>query len=67
MEEIVGEWYGMVLVFGVPWKGNSYPGNEYWSGSQDGTITRSATACSTLGEAQNPQINPWFLERFQVY
>lgn len=67
MEEVVGEWKGKVLIYGIPWEGNSYPGIEYLTESEKATIARSAAACSTLGESQNPQINTEYLMRFKVY
>lgn len=49
---------GHLLVAQYAWDGNAYPGNEYWQGSKMGSGDSAAASCSTIGELQNPEINP---------
>jgi hypothetical protein len=49
---------GHLLVAQYAWDGNAYPGNEYWQGSRMGSGDSAAASCSTIGELQNPSINP---------
>ncbi|KAG5681139.1 hypothetical protein PVAND_010599 [Polypedilum vanderplanki] len=43
-------------IAGYAWDGNSYPGNEYWSGDF-GSFDPQAIYCSLLGQFQNPEVN----------
>jgi hypothetical protein len=43
-------------IAGYAWDGNSYPGNEYWSGDL-GSFDPQAVYCSLLGQFQNPEVN----------
>lgn len=50
-----------LLVAMYAWDANSYPGNEYWYGTQylHHSADPAAACCSTITELQNPQINPY--------
>jgi len=49
-----------LLVACYAWDGNSFPGNEIWRGSLNGSGDPAAVCCSTVGELQNPYVNPFY-------
>jgi hypothetical protein len=49
-----------LLVASYAWDGNSFPGNEVWRGSLSASGDPAAVCCSTIGELQNPYINPFW-------
>ncbi|XP_070496219.1 uncharacterized protein [Chironomus tepperi] len=50
------EFKDCISIAGFAWDGNSYPGNEYWSGNF-GSFDPKAVYCSLLGQFQNPEVN----------
>jgi len=48
----------ILVVCTYAWDGNSFPGNEVWIGSLNGSGDPAAIVCSNVGELQNPYINP---------
>jgi len=51
------------LAVNYPWDGNAYPGNEYWLGGFALSLDPAAASGSLIGEIQNPDINPAYLNR----
>lgn len=49
---------GYLLCAQYAWDGNSFPGNEYWINALSASGDPAAICCSTVGELQNPLINP---------
>lgn len=58
-----------LLVAQYAWDGNAWPGNEFWwpgRAQWDASGDPAAACCSTIGELQNPYINPTMLKNIQV-
>ena len=49
-----------LLVACYAWDGNAFPGNEVWRGMLSGSGDPAAVCCSTVGELQNPYVNPFY-------
>lgn len=49
-----------LLVASYAWDGNAFPGNEFWIGTLEASGDPAAVCCSTIGELQNPYINPFW-------
>lgn len=62
------EFKDCISIAGFAWDGNSYPGNEYWSGNY-GSFDPKAVYCSLLGQFQNPEVNVKMAdpERIRIY
>ena len=54
-----------LLVACYAWDGNAFPGNEVWRGMLSASGDPAAVCCSTVGELQNPYVNP-FTENIYV-
>ena len=54
-----------LLVACYAWDGNAFPGNEFWRGSLNTSGDPAAACCSTIGELQNPYVNP-FLDNIYI-
>mmetsp|Transcript_23931 Transcript_23931/g.32916 ORF Transcript_23931/g.32916 Transcript_23931/m.32916 type:complete len:111 (-) Transcript_23931:90-422(-) len=46
-----------LLVVSYAWDSNSWPGNEFYSGSLDGSGDPAAASCSMIAELHNAEIN----------
>lgn len=46
-----------LLIAMYAWDGNSYPGNEWWSGRLGSTDDSAAASCSLISSLQHPVIN----------
>ncbi|KAJ3369594.1 hypothetical protein GGF31_005111 [Allomyces arbusculus] len=57
---------GHLLIATYAWDSNSFPGNEYWLGKLTTSGDPAAVCCSTIGELQNPLVNPAFLDNIVV-
>jgi len=57
---------GHLLVAQYAWDGNAFPGNEYWRGDRCASGDSAAACCSTIGELQNPSINPRAFEASKI-
>jgi hypothetical protein len=49
-----------LLVACYAWDGIAFPGNEVWRGMLSGSGDPAAVCCSTVGELQNPYVNPFY-------
>jgi len=67
-ELLPDEFKDCISIAGFAWDGNSYPGNEYWSGNF-GSFDPKAVYCSLLGQFQNPEVNMRMAdpERIRIY
>jgi len=45
------------VVAAYAWDGNSFPGNEYWSGSRTASGDPAAACCSQIPQFQNAYVN----------
>ncbi|XP_044260697.1 uncharacterized protein LOC123008761 [Tribolium madens] len=57
-EKLVGEDEGKLLVVSYPWDGNALPGNEFWTGSLNGSGDPAAACSTQVAELHNWHINP---------
>lgn len=55
-----------LLVLSYAWDGNAFPGNEYWTGSLQGSGDPAAACMSTVGELHSPLVNAEFTERVKI-
>lgn len=61
-----GEDGGKLLVAQYAWDGNSHTGNEIYAGKLTDSGEPGAVCSSTIGESQNPIINPQFTSRCKL-